>query len=389
VGRSLGPGGWLREEINGGEHHSGGRPKIPSIAAIASHDPSGELRWKALDNPQEDGWEREALASETHDRLKSLAERLLNQSDQGLVDLTPWLANSVQSSELIPETSIAHEDTIVRVERSTDLTSLRLYSGRGDVSGLLSSSFGWLSDSSDIEFKVIAMTSAESDSWSSNVSVSLRGRINDRSAEQHATWAMDWRRDDAGVPQIASLRVTSFEQVTRTQPIESLFVECTPSLLARNTSYESQILKDARDRARRLPARSSLDIGDLRGFALGDVNGDELDDLYICDGLGWPNRLFLQQPNGRLEDASAAWGVDWIDDSRSALLLDLDNDGDRDLVIGVYRGLVILSNEKQRGFQLRQVLPTGESLFHLCAADYNLDGRLDLYAGVYSPNELL
>ena len=76
------------------------------------------------------------------------------------------------------------------------------------------------------------------------------------------------------------------------------------------------------------------------GVAIGDVNGDGLEDLYLCQELGLPNLLFLQNPDGTLDDVSAAWGIDWLQHSRSALLVDLDNDKDQDLVVGFFGGLL-------------------------------------------------
>ena len=57
-----------------------------------------------------------------------------------------------------------------------------------------------------------------------------------------------------------------------------------------------------------------------QGLALGDVNGDGLDDLYACQPGGLPNRLFVQSADGSATDVSAEAGVDFLDNSQSALL---------------------------------------------------------------------
>ena len=57
------------------------------------------------------------------------------------------------------------------------------------------------------------------------------------------------------------------------------------------------------------------------------MNGDGLDDVYVCMQVGLPNRLLIKQPDGTAVDQAAAAKVDFLDVTRAALLVDLDNDG--------------------------------------------------------------
>ena len=111
---------------------------------------------------------------------------------------------------------------------------------------------------------------------------------------------------------------------------------------------------------------------------------DGLDDLYLCQEPGLPNRLFLQNLDGTAREVAAAWGVDWIDDSRSALFLDLDNDGDQDLVVALYGAVVIARNDGQQRFEVATALPCSPSTTSLAAADFDRDGLLDLYLCAYA-----
>jgi hypothetical protein len=132
------------------------------------------------------------------------------------------------------------------------------------------------------------------------------------------------------------------------------------------------------------------------GIAVGDVDGNGLDDLVVGGAVGHSAELFLQQPDGRfvrqalIADTllAAAKGADDL----GLLLFDADGDGDLDLYIAsggyagaenspVYRDRLYLNDGKGH-FSLA---PTGAlpenftSKFCVRAADYDHDGKPDLF----------
>lgn len=69
------------------------------------------------------------------------------------------------------------------------------------------------------------------------------------------------------------------------------------------------------------------------GIAAGDVNGDCLPDIYLPTGDRAPDKLYLNQPGGHFLDVSEAWGLSAREFSNGATLVDLDGDGDLDVVV--------------------------------------------------------
>ena len=101
--------------------------------------------------------------------------------------------------------------------------------------------------------------------------------------------------------------------------------------------------------------------------------------------VGLPNRLFLQRADGTVEDVSKSAGVDWNAETHSGLFLDLDNDGDQDLVVATVLGVVFAENDGSAKFAARTVklIPKAPPM-SLAASDFDADGDLDVFACCYS-----
>ena len=119
------------------------------------------------------------------------------------------------------------------------------------------------------------------------------------------------------------------------------------------------------------------------GLAVGDVSGDGLDDLYLCQAATVPNKLFIQQKDGSTKEVAAESGVDILNSSRGCLLVDLDNDGDQDLALTTPYATLVYTNDGSGKFALAQQLEFASGGYSLTAADYDNDGDLDLYVCVY------
>ena len=122
------------------------------------------------------------------------------------------------------------------------------------------------------------------------------------------------------------------------------------------------------------------------GIAVGDANGDGAWDLFLAgEGLA---RLYLAKSgeSAKFEDATTAWGLpEGMFDSRGALFLDYDGDGDDDLfVVRSAHPSALFRNEGGKFVEVKDSgIRTGNGAHSVAAFDYDANGQLDLYIGYY------
>ncbi|MFT5856520.1 MAG: hypothetical protein ACI8XO_003774, partial [Verrucomicrobiales bacterium] len=286
--------------------------------------------WESeIDNPSTDGWQSEVNAAAANKQLDQLGRLLGSGASAGPSEFAPLALPPIGRSVLYPNLENVFDSGLVSVARLKD--------GRG----IRAMAFDPNKDTNfHSKFKIVSVNSAE-ESFTTTQLVSMSWQTADALVEQHSTWVTTWSQQSSP-PKIKSLEITKFEQThTRLDSGRTLFSDCTESALGANPSYREQLLYGLNHWHERMPHLSILNSMSAPGIALGDVNGDGLDDLYLCQDPRLPNRLFLQNPDGTMRDVSAEWGVDWLEDSRSALIVDLDNDGDRDLAVAILGHVIV------------------------------------------------
>ncbi len=120
------------------------------------------------------------------------------------------------------------------------------------------------------------------------------------------------------------------------------------------------------------------------GIAIGDVNGDDLPDVYCVSGPG-ADKLFVQTAPLTFEDVTAASGIGdtsavW---GTGAAMADMDGDGDLDLYVCRYDSPNALFINDGRGHFEDRAETLGAAVINASLmpsfVDYDNDGDLDLY----------
>ncbi|MGD0756194.1 MAG: VCBS repeat-containing protein, partial [Bacteroidales bacterium] len=131
-------------------------------------------------------------------------------------------------------------------------------------------------------------------------------------------------------------------------------------------------------------------------FAVGDVNGDGLDDIYICGAKDSPGALYVQDRNGHFKKTNEElFEADKICEDTDCAFFDADGDGDLDLYVAsggnqfpssssALADRLYINDGKGHFTKSDQILPAGkyESTSCVRPADFNKDGSIDLFVGI-------
>jgi len=239
------------------------------------------------------------------------------------------------------------------------------------------------------EFQIMAIEQTASSPPSVHVEIhyELVGSLGNNEREQRiGRWITEWVLDMTGAWQAIRWTGTT-ELVSRARL--PLFHEVTPQALGRTESYQSQLLRGTDYWRTVLDGASGIDVYGNTGIAAGDFDHDGLDDLYVCQPSGLPNRLYRNCGDGTFEDVTDSAGVGVLDSTACALFADFENRGRQDLLVVCGSGPLLFRNQGNGKFLLKPdafqfaSTPTG-TFTHAAAADYDGDGRLDLYFCSYS-----
>ena len=326
------------------------------------------------------GWMSEVVQQHAREALQALLEGVM--AGPGPVT-NGMLAPEFTTTALRPaELVAAFTNGKSSVQRPSQLSQERL---RGDAAraallGLHGPLAGAAKTRAEVEMVASAMTGEGK--FVTEALIVLSGEREGRRVQVSTTWRSRWLERAEAAPLLEDVEVLAYEEVLMPRP---LFGDLTAYAFGALPFFRSEFLLGVDDYYYRNDQLAGAAFIGSQGLAVGDANGDGLDDLYVSQPGGMPNRLLAHRPDGRVEDISAGSGVGFLDPVRSALFVDLDNDGDQDLALALGANVLIVYNGGRGWFSNPVLLEGGDqnNVFSMCAADPDNDGDLDIYACHY------
>ena len=199
-------------------------------------------------------------------------------------------------------------------------------------------------------------------------------------------WEVLWNLNSDGEIGLGKFRAVD---EARSRAVVPVFADFTPQAFARNPSYGAQLIPGTDHWRTVLDVATGIDIYGHNGIAVGDVDGDGLDDVYVCQPAGLPNRFFRNGGDGTFEDITESSGVGVLENTACALFADIDNDGRQDLIVVRTIGPLLFLNQGGGKFRLKPdafqfANPPQGTFTGAAMADYDRDGWLDIYFCLYA-----
>ncbi len=373
-------------------------PPSPAIQAgpsetapgLAARDLIGPLR-DAYDrmDPLKDGWESEAFSAAAKKQLSHLKELLTASKAITPDSLANLAVAGVTATPFRPDQlSVVFEDDRLRVLRTVAPAASSVSTTGREALAKNLNQLRFPEAKAEAHLKIVRVFPEDEHSAGCEVLVDLSANSPHSRSQINATWSCRWKLtgEESG-PMLMAVEVTRYEEITQENQPTPLFQDATVSLLKGDQAYQKQFLLPSDHWRARLPRELGIEPVANHGLAVGDVNGDDLDDLYVCQQGGLPNRLFLQQNDGTLRDFTEASGTGWLEYCAAALLVDLDNDGDRDLIVSQDFRLMVMENDGTGKFALAFGSSSKAQSFSLAAADYDNDGLVDFYVCGYNASQ--
>ena len=337
--------------------------------------------------PGSDEYVTEKYASDIAQRLAQWGQQLKSDA-RSSAELKKFLSPSLRASSLAPqdETTLRSGYGVDAIRRTFPSESAM---GRERFLEEFRSYLAPLERLITAEFEIISIEQTARSPLSVQIEIHYElvgSRKNTEREQRVGRWVTEWVLDSTGAWQAVRWRATS-EVLSRARL--PAFHEVTPQALGRTESYKNQLLRGTDYWRTVLDGASGIDVYGNTGVAAGDFDGDGFDDLYVSQPSGLPNRLYRNCGDGTFEDVTDSAGVGVLDGTACSLFADFENRGHQDLLVVCASGPLLFRNQGNGKFLLQPDAfrfanpPTG-TFTHAAIADYDGDGRLDVYFCLYT-----
>jgi len=400
-----------------GYQGSGHRPQNPSTDRTVKTDQTVSLPQQhgvlrvlsgqvSKANTHSDQWAVETLNKAAKHQLYELGHLLTEGTDLTTEALAP-LASATFSCDFLrpPDLKQVYTDGRISVHRPAAASEadgegkLGIHVGVEGMRQALSELWQQLADGTDqhVAFKIFRVQQQDdAQRFTTRSYYEASGQTNAGGLQQNCVWVCNWVWPESKqsadhisdppaeqpYPLLESIQVEQYEEVALQAAAGRLFADCTQAALGESPCYPQQIARSQAYWARRIQIEIGIGMIGYHGVAIGDVNGDGLEDLYCSLAGGMPNLLLIHQPDGTLVEKGAESGVDFLDQTSSVLFVDVENDGDQDLVLSFRTRISVMTNDGQGNFSPHTTMPT-VSTHSLAAADYDNDGLIDIFVCRY------
>ena len=339
-----------------------------------------------LVSPGSDDYPTEKYAFEIEGQMQTLS-RSLRASPHDLSSLNRLISRTVQASPLTPQ-----KETKLRSGYGIDVSQRQFAAPEPSTRDRFLKEFAtWLGPVSKIdtaEFEIYGIRALTSSPLTLELEIRydlVAIRQDGRREERVGSWRTQWVQGTPGFWTAHTWQAT--------QEIQSIghplaFLDVTSHALGANKSYKDQMLHGVDHWRTILDAASGIDLYGNNGIAAGDYDSDGFDDLYICQPAGLPNRLYRNRGDGTFEDVTEKAGVGVLDNTACALFADFENKGLQDLLVVCGSGPLLFVNQGNGSFSLKRdafrfARPPEGTFTHAAIADYDNDGRLDIFLCTY------
>ena len=354
------------------------RPHYPARSPLADL-----LR---LVEPGSDEYGTERLAFE----LGSIFEQWSQALRRSALDLAPLaksIDGAIKASSFVPsgEAALRSGFGIDSVKRRFEAGQI---AGRERFLREMAAWLGPLAHVETAEFEVYSIEQAAGAPVTVKASIryDIVARRNDGQREERVgAWHTEWSRVE---PEGWKALRWEIGEETLSVGHEPGFDDVTSHALGGVGSYRGQMLRGVDHWRTVVDGACGIDIYSNNGIAAGDFDNDGFDDLYVCQPAGLPNRLYRNRGDGTFEDVTERAGVGVLDNTACALFADFDNKGVQDLLVVCGNGPLLFQNQGNGTFLLKRdafkfAKPPQGTFTHAAIADYDGDGRLDIYFCMY------